>query len=440
MDRLKLIRRRHWANITVTENSFPLVKTIDNVQNDLTCLHRCSNDSNIDSNAWALERLDHLNCKCYEIPSVFCPQMITNVSAMDGNLIQINYNKEQVCRSVSNGNEGQDETTITSELQGLTNSTKILIATGSLELYVPMELVSFNGDHVSVCETRLTLTEEVLQGTGGLLHDHENNPVFLICGGTLHNSLGKNPPNDKCLDIFTRQQISFNSGKMKSHSASLVINNKLWVTGGDIFSMDIKNSAETILIGPDSFQQGPDLPVPNTKHCLAHHGQEKQIYLLGGHTSPINVWSIHSWAVENHLENWRPEPFLSKGRSMSSCGVIADTDDPTIFYVVIAGADEYDVVDEGRGTEFMKIGNGYFQTGPRLPYHLRRAASVALDDALVLFGGSSNEHYLSNYLTSIFLFQCHYGDCHLTLLHQEIIHRRHSCVASLIPSNLVECR
>ncbi len=303
------------------------------------------------------------------------------------------------------------------------------------------EIVNFNRKHVEVCDTGMKLAVEVMQAVGGLLYDRQNNPVLLICGGTFCNHFnGVDLPYEYCLDLITGGQMPFESGLLKSYSASLVINNQLWVTGGNILLI-IEDSKETYFIGPDfePILQGPDLPVPNTKHCLARHSQGERIYLLGGYTSPVSVWSIHVGDVENNVSDWKPEPFLSKGRSMSSCGVISDGIDPTIFYVVIAGTEKYDAVEEGRSTEFMKIENGYFETGPRLPYHLYRAASVALDNTLILFGGSSDEHELYTFLTSIILFQCHHGDCQVTLQNQQLNHRRNSFVATLIPDDLIEC-
>ncbi len=114
MDSLKLLRQQDWIKVTVRKSNFHLVKKIDNVQNDLTCLHRCSSDPSSNSNSWALERFEHLNCKCYRIPPGSCPQTITNASVADDSLLELFYNKEEVCGNTSNGNVGQDPTTSTS--------------------------------------------------------------------------------------------------------------------------------------------------------------------------------------------------------------------------------------------------------------------------------------------------------------------------------------
>ncbi len=233
----------------------------------------------------------------------------------------------------------------------------------------------------------------------------------------------------------------FDNKELKNYVGSAVVNNQIWITGGKYSGQYKKfpTYKDSILIGHDSSKPGADLPVADHGHCLANHKEAEQVYLLGGNASAINVWSISHVEVEKRDGHWNLEPNLSKGRFKSSCGVIADMEDPTISYVVIAGTANYDYVAEGQGTEIMKIGTDYFRTGPRLPFQIYYAASVASNNSLILLGGFSDVIGPRHELKTIMLFQCWTEDCQWLMLEQELIARRKSSVAILIPVDLLSC-
>ncbi len=55
-------------------SNFHLVKAIDNVENDLTCMVQCSgDDQGIKINAWSTKQEEQLTCFCYSIDSDVCP-------------------------------------------------------------------------------------------------------------------------------------------------------------------------------------------------------------------------------------------------------------------------------------------------------------------------------------------------------------------------------
>ncbi len=290
-----------------------------------------------------------------------------------------------------------------------------------------------------VCDVSLKIPEHLKASVGGLLYDHNNEPFPLVCGGLVHNEAFQTFLNyDYCVNIITGSQIHFEEGRLKIFAASTVVNNQLWITGGTSNPNSDDSYEDSILVGSDSLMAGPDLPVPNHGHCLANHYQEERVYLLGGKGAPVNVWSIRYFGVENSFGFWQPEPFLSKGRAASACGIISDTMDSTTFYVVIAGSEKYDLVEEGQGTEFMKIGDNYFQTGPRLPFQMMNAASVTDGDTLLILGGSSDDIGYTH-LSAMVVFKCQNKICKWTQLDQELNSRRKSFVTMLIPDNLLEC-
>ncbi len=458
---LTLERDTKWARSLVDGKLLSPVKTIHNVENDLTCLFRCTND---DFNAWSVQRLETLNCLCFLFSPGFCPASYQNDS--NGNMTEVYYDPEAVCQTLPSENDttltttpplgNHPEVSITkahlpcfSALPGILHGNeKILVSTGAKAAYSQTEIVDFNRAQGPVCSTSWTLPDFVEAGSGGILYGADNVPVLLYCGGARIVPNDKSYPYDKCLDIQTGTVLrSFQYGELKNNAGHTVVNNMLWITGGRLHEQDDNwNYKESLLIGPDfSNKPGADLPAPNHGHCLVNLEQEERVYLLGGATSSISVWSISYSEVEIVDGHWRQEPFLSKGRFQSSCGVISDAIDSTITYVVIAGTGKSDYIAENHGTEFMTVGSGFFQTGPQLPLPVYNAASVTSNNSLVVLGGYKTveeEEDLLGYVcygNTILLFQCWSENCQWTLIEERLNSPRHGSVAMLIPQDLVSC-
>ncbi len=333
-------------------------------------------------------------------------------------------------------------------LPGVENLNQILVASGVGDSRL-IEIVDLQKNRVEECCNPTYLASSA--AFGGLIYydGHLDQPMPLVCGGEFSYWVPdefrhKPSPVYICTNLRTGYVSDFTGYYMRNFAASTVVNNQIWITGvlyGEVlqnpyYEANNDPAHASLLIRHDIAAWGANLPVANHHHCLANFKAGERIFLLGGDIAPLDVWSILYGEIDNLYGTWNQEPSLTKGRASSSCGVISDMVDPNIFYVVIAGASDLDFIDEGRSTEVMKIGSRYFRAGPRLPYHVMGAATVASEKSLVLLGGFS-EDWISAPRKTILLFQCWKEDCQWILMEQELMVPRHSFVAMQIPDGLV---
>lgn len=132
-------------------------------------------------------------------------------------------------------------------------------------------------DSKNYCQDLSDYTYEVNWATGGLL----NNINPLICGG--RNSF--NIDILECNIIGTNEKLELMHPR--TFSASIVIGDKLWVTGGEISP----NTSEFILLNEKISMAGPDLPTDFNSHCLTW-ANDTHVILTGGKNTDVKTFVV----------------------------------------------------------------------------------------------------------------------------------------------------
>ena len=136
----------------------------------------------------------------------------------------------------------------------------------------------------TVCTGLTDYPMSIRYATGGLM-----NGSPLICGGygSPTASPGSNSDQSACY-IYNNEshqwQLHANMNNKRSSTASAMLSNGLWVTGG--YQSGVGNLASTEIVKPDgTVIDGQDLPVATIGHCM--------VTMDNGHVAILGVSSQH---------------------------------------------------------------------------------------------------------------------------------------------------
>ncbi len=283
---------------------------------------------------------------------------------------------------------------------------------------------------------------------GGLLR--RTAPV--ICGGS---SLGNHDSHNKntCYVVGSTEPVAI-LAQERFEASSVVINNgtTLWITGGSN-GADVKlRSTELVTLNDDStytVSLGPELEHVHwngiDRHCMAHvetesTGCDGAFAVLSGGS---NHWN-KVWSYGYSTGTWTQWPNTPRWRQKHACGMVLDTADTSIaFLVLTTGTDNVQEWNNEGLTDLMELGSSsttinQWTVGPEFPVQIKRASSLVSPekDYFLVTGG----HYrFSGESDLVFKFQCSNRICEWTQLDFRLDAKRRSPVAMLVPFKVDEC-
>ena len=229
---------------------------------------------------------------------------------------------------------------------------------------------------------------------GGLLE----NSFPIICGG-YSDSFSK----DECF-ILGYDTVQAKMSIERSFAASLVVNNSLWILGGQSEGIRI-NSTEFITLDSDPVK-GPDMPEALIYHCVLKVN-DTTVFLSGGYTTSRKTYFYNMGDAV-----WSEGPDMKIPRYGHGCGLVKDRTTSTLF-IVVAGGYNSGYLDT---TELLPLNHGELNWiyGPKLPIKARYMASISLPDqeGVLLVGGYQSDTIRQNGPHSgLYIITCDDGAC-----------------------------
>ena len=118
-------------------------------------------------------------------------------------------------------------------------------------------------------------------------------------------------------------------------TGNIVINGKLWISGGDYGSQ----LASTELVTEQSVMQSSDLPFAGAGHCSVFLDRTR-IMTIGGYSGK---YRDETYIMDTTTSKWTPGPRLNKARRYHACAKVKIGDKS--FVVVTGGRGAYTSVE-----------------------------------------------------------------------------------------------
>ena len=296
-------------------------------------------------------------------------------------------------------------------------------------------------DGNSKCDKQQDYPVKATQAVSGLISG--STPV--ICGGLdkQRNVVGS------CYEFGQYKKAVATLMVPRWGSASIVMGNKLWVTGG---GKSIKNKEEwhtnrqpvrttEYVVPHQKTQFGPELPLRLMQHCLAK--TDAYAILVPG-LREHGVVPSGTWVFSFKTQKWKKQKNdLKIRRFRHACGIIQDALYGNIIVVVTGGqilASKYT-----DSTELMDEKIGVWMDGPKLHGHIYDQTGITSEDGLSFFVVGGREHVMnfksSKYvaLTTINRLRCKGMQCEWYEMPQKLKVARAKPAAILIPDHLSPC-
>ena len=223
-------------------------------------------------------------------------------------------------------------------------------------------------------ETSCNVDKTFWHGRGGLISDHE----LLLCDPKGSGLCYNYDPN-----TMQRQDTEISVLK-RQRSASTIIQNKLWITGGGLLDDDgkfIGRTSKTEMVTLENVKSGPDIHVPLQEHCMVTVNTTT-VAIIGGNAQNAlsETWFYH---IENDSFQKVQRAGMNTARKFFACELIDFIDESFIF---VAGGWELS------STEIFNIRNNQWKYGPELKVSLRGVSLIWLnqENSLFLLGGKYN--------------------------------------------------
>ena len=205
----------------------------------------------------------------------------------------------------------------------------LLLVTGGICAFggqsCPTDVINFDGQ-TETCDYLPNYPEAKNYGaTGGLI----GNDIYVSCGGKMWK-YGKT--SDRCYKFGSTTPIA-TMIKSRRYPASVVVNDKLLVAGGDNENEEALKSTEWIDPYTGSVESGPDLPKQSYAPCLILVNSTAAI-IIGGWPNPQNKTWLYNF--ERGYQGWLAGPQLNTGRYAHACSIVKDSADDSKT-IVIAG-------------------------------------------------------------------------------------------------------
>ena len=296
---------------------------------------------------------------------------------------------------------------------------KLLVTTGfPFENGTRSEVIDLVND-LNKCDDLPDYPLQVEEATGGFI----SGKYPMICGGHFYTY-------DQCL-VLGSDDLMVQLLTSRTESASVVLNNKLWITGGLSGSNDPIETTEFVDLSNEESQRGIDLPEPMYSHCLAKI-DDNHALLTGGMTMYGSRRNTYLFSEDTN--GWIRGPDMIQGRSEHTCGSFYSEFHSATIAIVAGGQDRGSVLDS---VEILVLNSGQWIEGPKLLKPLYAAAMVPLRHSVVVIGGVSG---INEYQSSIHSLSCNEDDCQWTTLKQELKVPRMQSVAMMIPDSLTNCK
>ena len=128
----------------------------------------------------------------------------------------------------------------------------------------------------------------------------------------------------------------------RTYAAAIVIDGKLWITGGDSGGDGIVEDVKSEFLDPKDpnvLLEGPDMPYGYiAKHCLTLISPH-QVMLIGGETLDDNddfwIFPRETFVYDFLIEQWRNGPKIATGRIALGCSQF--TDENKVNWTIISG-------------------------------------------------------------------------------------------------------
>ena len=192
----------------------------------------------------------------------------------------------------------------------------------------PVEVIDFNGG-TETCNGLPNYLGNVYGATGGLVGN-----AIVSCGGYSTTSWTR---HDKCYKLGTTTPVATMS-KKRMYAASVVVGNKLWITGGSDDTYVTIKSTEFVDPVTGTVEPGPDLPQETCWHCMVMINSSTAM-LIGRFALRVPNPRDRTWFYnfDNQERGWIRGPDLNVRRFSLACGVLKDSGNEGKTLVVAAG-------------------------------------------------------------------------------------------------------
>ena len=289
-----------------------------------------------------------------------------------------------------------------------------LLVTGGFPNEAPNEVIDLKNENNHCNNIGDDLSGKFKYGTvGGLLNDQ---PV--ICGGAYIDT-------NQCYTV--KDQGTLLSGTLHENrmfSASAVINDSLWITGG-FDGSSLSKTTEMFHLALGKSTPGPELPYPVYHHCVAKIN-DFQAMIIGGfyNLDPPYLYDFQQ-------EAWTVLPNLMQPRGMAGCATFEEQGQVKV--IVSGGTINGQVFSS---TEILDVQSWTWRTGPELPQTLYKHSMVTQNNQVYVIGGETKQGYQS----TIYRMECsELLECHWQELTQKIQTPRCQFTAMLVPDELAKC-
>ena len=245
------------------------------------------------------------------------------------------------------------------------------------------------------------------------------NNWIVVCGGREEYDIGFNDyefgiTSSKCYHfsiLDNEWKLIHNMNKPRFYAASIVVDGKLWITGGEYGEANyygFKSSTE--FVDPDhlnTFVEGPNMPLDYHihGHCLTRLNSHK-VMLIGGLTFEYDIWEdivhaetfIYDFSINNNT--WTTGPDMSIPRVGHGCATFTD-EEGINWTIAFGGVWLYDWFDGYYGddaelTEVLKENSSVWTSvGSSNPLPFYEMRLINFMDKVILIGGSDDETRLS---------------------------------------------
>ena len=180
----------------------------------------------------------------------------------------------------------------------------------------------------------------------GLIEDQ----IIIVCGGMEEYSpwfsdVDWSTVSAECYTIGNTTdltwQLYISMRRPRTYAAAIVIDRKLWITGGDTGGDGIVEDVKSEFLDPKDpnvLLEGPDMPYGYiAKHCLTLISQH-QVMLIGGETLDDNdhwIFPRETFVYDFLIELWRNGPNIATGRIALGCSQF--TDKNKVNWTIISG-------------------------------------------------------------------------------------------------------
>jgi len=297
--------------------------------------------------------------------------------------------------------------------------TKIFIAGGkNNEGYLDdVQLLDISSD--GTFQSMATLNKPLWGATGALVNEKP-----IICGGYDGQEY-----RAECYHITKTAIIPWGTmSEKRAGAASIVVGQKLWVSGG-ANSKGVSSSSDYMSADGET-QLGPELVQPLFGHAMIAFNNSVSM-VIGGVSQDESV-TAHTHYYNHEENHWHSGPELKIARGGHTAGFVSDQVTGDIYLIVAGGYDQDFLVLNS--VEILDSASNEWQPGPELLEKRFRHGMVRLDSDLIAIGGYNR---VSKHLSSMERLTCRNGitTCKWTLLSQKLKRARSQFVAIAIPDD-----